>query len=240
MKNVYICSEIYKNKMMTLLEAAQVRHSVRRYTDRPIERKMVEQLQAIVDECNREGGLNIQLVVDDKKAFGSWLVHYGAFSGVRNYFALVGRVSDDLDERLGYYGERLVLEAQRMGLNTCWAALTYRKNCKRVNVLLNEKYRAAIALGYGATQGSSHKIKTVEQVSNASDQTPAWFRRGVECALLAPTAINQQKFRFHYNDDQTVTATTGLGFFARMDLGIAKYHFELGIGIHDFAATPLL
>ncbi len=219
--------------MMTLLEATDVRHSVRRYDERPIEQEKIERLQDIIEACNREGDLHIQLVTNDEKAFGSWLVHYGAFSGVRNYFAMVGKKADDLDERLGYYGERLVLEAQRLGLNTCWAALTYRRNSKRVNVRLNEKYRAAISLGYGLTQGSSHKIKRPEQVSNVSEQTPDWFRQGVECALKAPTAINQQKFHFQYNEDQTVTATTSLGFFSKMDLGIAKYHFELGVGIHD-------
>ena len=38
----------------------------------------------------------------------------------------------------------------------------------------------------------------VQQVSNACDLTPAWFQKGVEAALLAPTAINQQKFSFEY------------------------------------------
>lgn len=226
--------------MMTLLEAAQLRHSVRRYTEQPIEPEKVERLQALIEECNREGHLHIQLVVDDKKAFSGWYVHYGTFSGVRNYFALVGQKADDLDERIGYYGERLVLEAQRMGLNTCWAALTYRRNSRRVNVRLNEKYRAAISLGYGQTQGSAHRVKSPEQVSNVSEHTPDWFRRGVECALMAPTAINQQKFHFQYNDDQTVTATTARGFYPRIDLGIAKYHFEIGVGIHDIAMSPLI
>lgn len=35
--------------------------------------------------------------------------------------------ADNLDERIGYYGEQLVLLAQALGLNTCWAGLSYRK-----------------------------------------------------------------------------------------------------------------
>lgn len=35
-----------------------------------------------------------------------------------------------------------------------------------------------IALGYGETQGVPHKIKSVEDVSNASDITPSWFGEG--------------------------------------------------------------
>lgn len=85
-----------------------------------------------------------------------------------------------------------------------------------------------LALGYGATQGVAHKIKTAEQVSNLSSESPDWFKQGVEAALLAPTAMNQQKFKFKLVEDDAVLATAGVGFYSKIDLGIAKYHFELG------------
>lgn len=55
------------------------------------------------------------------------MAKYGKFSGVRNYIACVGPASPDLDEKVGYYGEYLVLLAQSLGLNTCWVALTFSK-----------------------------------------------------------------------------------------------------------------
>ncbi len=97
-----------------------------------------------------------------------------------------------------------------------------------------------IALGYGETQGVGHKIKTVNQVSNASDVTPTWFRKGVEAALLAPTAVNQQKFSFEYmgmkDGRHQVHAKKGFSMigYTLMDLGIAKYHFEIGAGKENF------
>ena len=97
-----------------------------------------------------------------------------------------------------------------------------------------EKIACYIAIGYGETQGVGHKIKSVEQVSNASDITPTWFKKGVEAALLAPTAVNQQKFCFEYvgveNIRHEVLAKRGFSMigYTQMDLGIAKYHFELG------------
>ena len=39
--------------------------------------------------------------------------------------------------------------------------------------------------------------------------------------------MNQQKFRFQL-EDSVVRATPGRGFYTKIDLGIAKYHFELG------------
>ncbi|WP_240513475.1 nitroreductase family protein [Prevotella sp. P3-122] len=99
-----------------------------------------------------------------------------------------------------------------------------------------EVIKAYIAIGYGETQGSGHKIKTVEQVSNASDITPSWFKKGVEAALLAPTAVNQQKFSFEHvgvkNNRHQIRAKKIFSMigYTKMDLGIARYHFEIGAG----------
>ena len=104
----------------------------------------------------------------------------------------------------------------------------------------DEKIACYIAIGYGETQSVGHKIKTVEQVSNASDITPSWFKKGVEAALLAPTAVNQQKFSFEYvgmsNNRHQVRAKKGISMigYTKMDLGIAKYHFEIGAGKVNF------
>ena len=224
---------------MTLLEAITARHSVRKYLDKEIPADIVTALQDKIAEYNKVGNLNIQLVLNETRAF-TGMLSYGSFSGVRNYFVMVGKKGADLDERVGYYGEQLVLLAQTLGLNTCWVGLSYRKVPEAYNVGKDEKLACMIALGYGETQGVSHKIKTIEQVSNASDLTPAWFKRGVEAALLAPTAVNQQKFSFEYvgmsNNRHLVRAKKGFSMigYTQMDLGIAKYHFEIGAGKNNF------
>lgn len=224
---------------MTLQEAITARHSVRKYIDKEIPADIVTALQDKIAEYNKVGNLNIQLVLNETRAF-TGMLSYGSFSGVRNYFVMVGKKGADLDERVGYYGEQLVLLAQTLGLNTCWVGLSYRKVPEAYNVGKDEKLACMIALGYGETLGVSHKIKTIEQVSNASDLTPAWFKRGVEAALLAPTAVNQQKFSFEYvgmsNNRHLVRAKKGFSMigYTQMDLGIAKYHFEIGAGEVNF------
>ena len=224
---------------MTLQEAISARHSVRKYIDKEIPADIITALQDKIAECNNVGSLNIQLVLNETRAF-TGMLSYGSFSGVKNYLVMVGKKGDNLDERVGYYGEQLVLLAQTLGLNTCWVGLSYRKVPEAYNVGKDEKLACMIALGYGETQGVSHKIKTVEQVSNASDFIPAWFKRGVEAALLAPTAVNQQKFSFEYagmkNNSHKVLAKKGISMigYTQMDLGIAKYHFEIGAGKENF------
>lgn len=214
---------------MNLKEAMKERHSVRQYKSQPLSTEAVSAMQAEIDVCNHESGLHIQLVTDEPKAFDSFMAHYGKFKGVRNYIALIGKKDSELDEKCGYYGERLALKAQQLGLNTCWVAMTYSKVKTAFSIGSGEKLCVVIAIGYGETQGISHKSKTVQEVAKTDGQMPDWFRSGIEAALLAPTAMNQQKFMFTL-DGNRVTAKAGKGFYTKLDLGIVKYHFEIGAG----------
>lgn len=221
------------DRNMTLKEAMLVRHCVREYLDKPIPEDVVNTLRQAVVECNRQGDLHIQLVTDEPRAFDGFMAHYGKFSGVSNYIALIGKKSPDLSERCGYYGEKLVLLAQTLGLNSCWVGLTYSRIQGAYTVDKGEKLVLVIAVGYGKTQGLPRKTKTVGQVSAAEGEAADWFVKGVDAALNAPTALNQQKFFFIQRGD-TVEAKAGTGFFTKVDLGIAKYHFELGAGKENF------
>ena len=226
---------------MTIQEAIEARHSVRAYTGQPLAADVVEVLEEKISELNEKGHLHMQLIRNETKAFQGKLAKYGKFRGVNDYIVMAGQKADDLDERIGYYGEQLVLLAQTLGLNTCWVGLSYSKVPGTYVLDAGEVIEAYISIGYGETQGVSHKIKSVEQVSNANDLTPSWFRQGVEAALLAPTAVNQQKFFFEYipaRDGKPVRVLAKRNFsligFTQMDLGIAKCHFEIGAGKDNF------
>jgi len=226
---------------MTLQEAIQARHSVRAYKDQPVTDENARLLQEQIDAVNREGQLHIQLIRNEPRAFQGTLAKYGKFRGVTDYLVMAGVKADDLDERIGYYGEQLVLFAQTIGLNTCWVGLSYSKIPGTYALNDGEVILAYIAIGYGETQGVSHKIKRIDQVSNVTDLTPGWFRRGVEAALLAPTAVNQQKFSFEYlppADGQPARVVAKRHFsligYTHIDLGIAKCHFEVGAGTDNF------
>ena len=220
---------------MTILEAMKARHSVRSYTDQPISQELIQKLNSEIKACNREGNLHIQLVTNEKKAFDGLMAHYGKFSGVQNYIALVGKKNSDLDEKLGYYGERIVLLAQSLGLNTCWVAMTVSKSIvkKNIEVKFDEKLRIIISLGYGTTQGAEHKSKEISKFCTMNQQNPQWFIDGVKAAMLAPTAMNQQKFYFDL-DGSKVSAKSLGKFYSKIDLGIVKYHFEIGAGKENF------
>lgn len=209
---------------MEILEIMKKRHSVRQYTQQPIEEEKRSALDVLIRKINQEADLHIQAIYDDPKCFDSLLAHYGKFTGVQNYIALIGKKSPSLEEKLGYYGEEIVLKAQELELNTCWVALSHGKSQAIVDK--GEKMVCLISIGYGLTQGVEHKNKPLQQICNYSEHMPDWFLNGMDAVLLAPTAMNQQKFYFELLPDGNVKASCGRGFYTKMDLGIAKYHFE--------------
>lgn len=221
---------------MTELEALRIRRSVRKYVDTPLRQEDMDAMQAKIDELNRKGDLHFQLVVNERKAFRSFL-SYGKFSNVSNYIMVVGRESATLEYRAGYYGEELVIYAQSLGLSTCFVGLTYKKIDGAFKVGTDERALLCIALGYAAPGDVRvHKLKRPVQVSNIDEAAPEWFKRGVETALLAPTAVNQQKFYFEYIAPNKVRPRKGnsLVGYTKIDLGIAMYNFEVGAGKESF------
>ena len=221
---------------LDLKEAIQKRHSVRNYTDRPIETATAAIIRAEIEKINSGTGLHIQLVLDEPKAFSSGIWKYGQFSGVKNYLVMAASKGADWEEKIGYFGETLVLLAQTLGLNSCWVGLTYKKIPGTFTLSEGEVVHCVISLGYGTTSGVQHPQRPAENYYEADSDVPAWFREGVESALLAPTAVNQQKFKFILKDDNKVEAKALSSFvgYTRIDLGIVKCHFEIGAGKENF------
>ncbi|MGI6613762.1 MAG: nitroreductase family protein [Saccharofermentanales bacterium] len=219
---------------MDLWQAIRSRHSVRRFTEQKIGSEIENCLREAVDQYNRESGLSLQLCLDEPKAFEGRLARYGRFSNCRNYLVVAGpRGSDQL---LGYYGQRFVLKAQQLGLNSCWVGLHYRRSKIPCTIGKGARIRLVIALGYGQTQGRPRRSKDMMDLCRVAGEMPDWFRKGMKAALLAPTATNQQKFLLTLRGDK-VAAKTYPGFYSKVDLGIVKCHFEIGAGKANFDWT---
>lgn len=221
---------------MTIQEAIRARHSVRKYTGRPIEAAKVEVLRSELYRANAESGLNIQLVLEEPKSFSSGIWKYGQFSGVKNYFVMAGPKGKDAEEKIGYYGEKMVILAQMLGLNTCWVGLTYKKIPGTYELRGTDVVHCVIALGYGVKEGVQHPVKPAERFYSSEVSAPEWFLKGLEMALLAPTAVNQQKFKFILHNGGKVEARPlpSIYGYTMIDLGIVKYHFEVGAGKENF------
>ncbi len=221
---------------MTIQEAIKARHSVRKYTGQPIEADKVSALRAELEKANAESGLNIQLVLEEPKSFSSGIWKYGQFSGVKNYFVMAGPKGKDAEEKIGYYGEKMVILAQMLGLATCWVGLTYKKIPGTYTLRTGDVVHCVIALGYGENEGVQHPLKDAGRFYESVGPAPEWFLKGLEMALLAPTAVNQQKFKFILHEGGKVEARPlpSIYGYTMIDLGIVKYHFEVGAGKENF------
>ena len=226
---------------MDLQQAIRKRHAVRKYIDKPIEPEKATEIQKLIGECNAASGLHIQLVQNEPLAFSTGIFKYGQFSGVKNYIALVIKKNGNSDEAVGYYGQKIVLLMQTLGLNSCWVGLTFKDIKDAYQLNSDEKLKMVIACGYGETNGVERKQKksvTDFYSDNRTDKDPIpdWFAKGMDAALLAPTALNRQKFFFTLLDGNKVAAKAKFDLmgYAPLDLGIVKCNFEIAAGKENF------
>lgn len=218
---------------MTIKEAIEKRHMVRQYTSKAIPKDIVELLHARIDENNKTYHLHLALVVGNSDGIGGMAKRLLSKT-VNNYIILAGTDTPELDEKLGYCGADLILYAQTLGLNTWWVGGMFNgkgalKNLSRQDVRVN----GVIAIGYGKTQGVPHKSKTAAEISVYNGDAPQWFIDGVNALLYAPTALNKQPYVVKGNRNK-VSISAGDGHFSGIDLGIGKYHFEVGAGRENF------
>ena len=211
---------------MTEIEAILARHSVRSYQNKKIEPDKVKLLNEKIAQLNKQGNLNLQFIENAGKTYNKLLNKALGLGSAPSVIACVGAEAEDLEERIGYYGQQLVLYAQQLGLNTCWAGI-FNKNAIPAKTAPGERIVISIAIGYGVNAGKARKSRTIDQVSSCSGERPEWFDYAVEMALLAPTAMNQQKFEISCQEGKVIFKDKG-GLFSKVDLGIVKYNFSVG------------
>jgi len=228
--------------MTDLQKAIDIRRSRRKYLPAVLKESDMKALSALVAEFGAEKQVKMQPVFNNGEAFSGLRKSYGMFSGVKSYIALIGDKADVVGlEKLGYYGELLILHATARGLGTCWVGGTFDRASCPVHLAKGESVVCAITVGnvpetLSVREKLIHslthrKTKTVEQMVTSDGAMPDWFLSGMQAVQKAPSAINRQPVMFAYQDG-TVTASvediSGEGF--SFDLGIAKLHFELGAG----------
>ena len=216
---------------MDLKEAMQKRHMVRKYIDKSLPDDLINRINERISMNNEKHKLRMKLMINNNKGVNSIMKLIMA-KGVNNFIILAGDNSENFDESLGYSGADIMLYAQTLGLNTWWVGGTFNRSVSQY--VENKKVTGIIAIGYGESQGKPHKSKMVEDVSKYNGTViPSWFISGVDGALLAPTALNKQDFMI-IGDGNKVKIECDNGIFTGSNVGLIKYHFELGAGKENF------
>ena len=226
-----------------IIEAIERRISCRAFTQQPVEQEKFEALANMIEQLNAESGLHFQLFGPDNG--GTELVlEPKMFAGTPPcHAALVGPAGPIPEEQLGYYGEKLVLYAEQLGLSTCWVAGTFDRSSARAEIAEGEVLHDVVPLGYPpekmplkqrtirtGLRARSKKLEDLWRGPTPLAQAPEWVRACIDAVGKAPSAINEQPVVFVQETEdapiraQLVRVKTGKEY---TDLGIAKLHFEL-------------
>ena len=195
---------------MTEIEAIRARHAVRNYTAKPLSPEIIDELSQEIEQCNRQGQLHIQLVTENEEAFKTFIPLFGRFKNVKNYIALAAKKQGDFYVKCGYCGARLMVKAQQAGLNSCWVTNTYNAKKCPVTLAPDEELVGVIAIGYGTTDGTQHKSKSMEKL------------------------FNKQNFFIEASGNTVSIRTKDNHPMSQINTGIVKYHFEIGAGRENF------
>src|SRR4030042_5923323 len=201
------------------------RRSRRRYDSTPLEPAQLENLKTICREFRPFPQAHAELInasPDDilRGAIGS----YGKIKGAPTIVAFIGDMNDPhVQEKVGYTGEGIILEATAMSLATCWVggSLFFRREvaASLLGIREYEKVLAVTPVGrpvgeptLGETAMTSfglfHTRRPLKEMvaGMESGKWPYWVKSALEAARLAPSAINRQPWRFHV-EPNTITAT---------------------------------
>lgn len=225
---------------MNDLEAIAQRKSRRSYLETQIEPGKLRTIRNLIDKYNQEANLSIRLFKDGGEAFNGIKASYGMFKGVRTLIALIGKKDDiNLKEKLGYYGELLVLEATKMNLGTCWVGGTFNSKSKIFATMENEILEVVITIGNVAKETLKEKIihgmvarkpKELNKFYISDCPVSEWFINGLEAVRKAPSAVNRQPVKFEYKVGEVRAFVEDSSRFVLIDLGIAKAHFAIATG----------
>lgn len=224
---------------MNITQAIGVRKSRRTYLSAPIDPKQIALLKSRIEEYNVRSGLGIRFLENGEFAFSGIRKSYGMFKGVRSLFVMKGPKSDpNLKEKIGYYGELLILEATVLGLGTCWVGGTF--DSSGIRTAEGEELVCVITVGNVSKSETlrermiykaiHRKTKSVQELSEIVGECPSWVKTGLKAVQKAPSTRNTQKVCFLYEPGNLRARVPETYKFDLVDLGIAKLHFELAAG----------
>jgi len=221
---------------LNLTEAIDIRVSRRHFSDKSIDANTTNQINSLIAKYNQSGTLNFRLIENAETAFKSFLVAYGKFKGIKNAVALsVNRSTDDYLEKVGYFGEQIVLNMVAMGLDTCWVGVDFNRKSEVFTLQENEELVAVLVFGYAKDTpikietekyGINHRTTlAIEEVTSNDQILPHHVEEGIVAILKAPSTKNKQPVRVEYKNAQLKLSVNLRRKQNLIELGIAKAHY---------------
>jgi hypothetical protein len=221
---------------LNLTQAIEVRSSRRQFSDQAIDANITNQINNLIARYNHSENLNFRLIENAETAFKSFLISYGKFKGIKNAVALiVNKGNDNYLEKVGYFGQQLVLNMVTMGLDTCWVAVDFNRKSDVFALQENEELVAVLVFGYAndapvnleaEKYGIHHRTTlTIEEITVNDQILPHHVEEGIVAILKAPSNKNKQPVRVEYKNAQLKLTVNLRRKTNLIELGIAKAHY---------------
>ena len=246
--------------------AIEKRRSRRRFdSNLPIAPETLAALEKVCNQFAPFPSARSRLVTESSETvFKGIIGGYGKVKGTHTFIAFIGDMDDQfVQEKVGYTGEAIILEATALGLNTCWVGGFFRPEivASLIEVSRREQVLAITPVGYAREResweeklmsrfGRSHNRLPLSKLVRGlpKGQWPNWVGVSLEAARLAPSAVNRQPWGFNVQDDgiTVFVRTSGPEFNVskRLDCGIAMLHLEVAAvssgckGAWEFLPSP--
>jgi len=228
--------------------AIAVRRSRRRFDPRPMETALAERLNSMCREFRPFPGARAVLVNGcPEKIFRGAVGGYGSIKGAPAFIAFIGDTGDPhINEKVGYTGEGVILEATALGLATCWVGAFFRPElaASLTGASKKEKVLAVTPVGRAAEGytleerimagfGRNHRRRPLAEMASGlkENNRPHWMKAALEAARLAPSAVNRQPWQFELDGGGITVSVDSLkdsySISRRLDCGIAMLHLEV-------------
>ncbi len=234
------------------LEAIEVRRSRRSFDGEPVSADALAELERVAAEFRPWDDARVHVLREPAvDVFRGIVGSYGKITGAPSVLVFVVSAPGNgpAMRHLGYLGEAAVLEATALGLGTCWVTGFFnpRKAASLVDLQPAERVVGVSPVGHplgSASQtervmagiAAAHNRKPLDEIAPGHAEWPEWARAAVSAARIAPSATNRQPWRFALEGNDLVlfrnTRYDMPRLSARLDVGIASLHVELGARAH--------
>jgi nitroreductase len=223
-------------KNLNLVQAIDRRTSKRIFKKQPVPSDLLNEISLLINKYNNESKLNLQIIDNAEKAFKSFLISYGKFKGIKNAIALVANKEvENYLEKVGFFGEQLLLRIVTMGLDTCWVGVNFNRKADVFKLDENEELVAVIVFGFAEDlptkfeddkYGITHRSTITIEAMTTNDQIlPHNVEEGIVAILKAPSAKNKQPVKVEYKNKLLRLMVDPKPVENLVELGIAKAHY---------------
>lgn len=226
------------------------RKSVREFKNKDIEQKYFNEIERYINNSKKLlPQISVEIKIFNNEDGYEKLNKIAGYNGYMieapNYVIILSDVKKGYIENSGYIGERLMLKARDLGIDSCWITFKDSNSIKnKLDILSDKEVTAIIALGYEDNKNIKNKSVSdrlsVEEIVymnewgkniSITDLEERGLLDAFNYARMSPSNLNRQPWRFIIDGGNIILAVKKDEFTSdyelSIDTGIVMLYFSL-------------